>query len=286
MDIEKLIEQYRQAADKWEKRHPITGTFDLRVQDALRDAATALSTLQAENAQLRAELEYEREHANAYYEECGQWEAENEKLRGESIRWGQVASEQDKAIDNLRKELEWKDMVIELAQRKQQEAEAALRREQDGYWEEHTPTHEKTHADAIENARVRSEEANMDKPLKDWTLGECQAECENAGECCKCRLQSSSELSSCKIRIALYKKPDPAHWELIDKPRFTEQEVERAKAIKVLYPEICYIRADDRCLRGLNKGKESIFLDCVLSWFPSLRPNETVTLDEIIGGAE
>ena len=94
-------------------------------------AASALSTLQAENAQLRAELEYEREHANAYYEECGQWEAENEKLRGESIRWGQVASEQDKAIDNLRKELEWKDMVIELAQRKQQEAEVALRREQE-----------------------------------------------------------------------------------------------------------------------------------------------------------
>ena len=57
MDIEKLIEQYRQAADKWEKRHPITGTFDLRVQDALRDAATALSTLQAENEKLRAELE-------------------------------------------------------------------------------------------------------------------------------------------------------------------------------------------------------------------------------------
>ena len=30
----------------------------------------------------------------------------------------------------------------------------------------------KTHADAIKNARVHSEEANMDKPLKDWTLGE------------------------------------------------------------------------------------------------------------------
>ena len=56
MDIEKLIEQYRQAADKWEKRHPVTDTFDLRVQDALRDAATALSTLQAENEKLRAEL--------------------------------------------------------------------------------------------------------------------------------------------------------------------------------------------------------------------------------------
>ena len=45
MDIEKLIEQYMQAADKWGKRHPVTDTFDLRVQDALRDAATALSTL-------------------------------------------------------------------------------------------------------------------------------------------------------------------------------------------------------------------------------------------------
>ena len=73
---------------------------------------------------------------------------------------------------------------------------------------------------------------------------------------------------------------------VIRKPRFSQQEVERAKAIKVLYPEILYIQADDRCLRGFNKGKEGIFFDYVLSWFPSLRPSETVTLDEIIGGAE
>lgn len=73
---------------------------------------------------------------------------------------------------------------------------------------------------------------------------------------------------------------------IIRKPRFTEQEVERAKAVKVLYPEILYLQADDRYLRGLNKEKESIFLDCVVSWFPSLRSDETVTLDEIIGGAE
>lgn len=57
MDIENLIEQYRQAADKWEKRHPVTDTFDLRVQDVLRDAATALFTLQAENEKLRDELD-------------------------------------------------------------------------------------------------------------------------------------------------------------------------------------------------------------------------------------
>ena len=135
MDVEKLIEQLRKSADF--EDYPIVASFAAIIEKKyLRDAATALSTLQAENAQLRAELEYEREHANAYYEECGQLEAENEKLRGESIRWGQVASEQDKAIDNLSKELEWKDMVIELAQRKQQEAEAALRREQDADREE------------------------------------------------------------------------------------------------------------------------------------------------------
>ena len=69
MDIEKLIEQYRQAADKWEKRHPITGTFDLRVQDALRDAATALSTLQAENEKLRAELEQVKRERDAAVDE-------------------------------------------------------------------------------------------------------------------------------------------------------------------------------------------------------------------------
>ena len=72
---------------------------------------------------------------------------------------------------------------------------------------------------------------------------------------------------------------------IIRKPRFTEQEVERAKAIKVLYPEICYIKNDDGWLRGLTKGKESIFLDRVLSWFPSAQPGQCYTLDEIIGGA-
>ena len=74
MDIEKLIEQYRQAADKWEKRNPVTDTFDLRVQDALRDAATALSTLQAENEKLRAELEKVKAERDAAVEKIREWE--------------------------------------------------------------------------------------------------------------------------------------------------------------------------------------------------------------------
>ena len=66
-------------------------------------AASALSTLQGENERLRKELEYEREHANAYHQECGQWEAENEKLRSEL---GQVKAGRDAAIEYLR-EIEW-----------------------------------------------------------------------------------------------------------------------------------------------------------------------------------
>lgn len=74
MDIEKLIEQLS-------ARGLGNGTSLGYHSGLLDEAATALSTLQAENARLREELEYEREHANAYHEECGQWEAENEKLR-------------------------------------------------------------------------------------------------------------------------------------------------------------------------------------------------------------
>ena len=79
MDIEKLIETLRQ--------HGVSCVRAYGKYCSICDeAATALSTLQAENSRLRAELEYEREHANAYHEECGQWEAENEKLRAELER--------------------------------------------------------------------------------------------------------------------------------------------------------------------------------------------------------
>ena len=88
MDSEKLIEQLNDWNEKYISN--LCGDRTIKCEEyCIKDdclivkAATALSTLQAENAQLRAELEYEKEHANAYYQECGQWEAENEKLRAE-----------------------------------------------------------------------------------------------------------------------------------------------------------------------------------------------------------
>lgn len=92
MDIEKLI-------DRLSTESLYADKASLEIMELCMEAATALSTLQAENSRLRAELEYEREHANAYYEECGQWEAENEKLRAEleSVRAERNAAVEDVA---------------------------------------------------------------------------------------------------------------------------------------------------------------------------------------------
>ena len=86
MDYDKLIEQYRQAADKWEKRHPVTDTFDLRVQDALRDAVTAIETIQADLARVTAERDAaisDLETVMAYkYDACKKCKASTCYMRG------------------------------------------------------------------------------------------------------------------------------------------------------------------------------------------------------------
>ena len=64
MDSEKLIEQLRKSADF--EDYPIVASFAAIIEKKyLRDAATALSTLQAENEKLRAELEQVKAELNA-----------------------------------------------------------------------------------------------------------------------------------------------------------------------------------------------------------------------------
>ena len=71
---------------------------------------------------------------------------------------------------------------------------------------------------------------------------------------------------------------------IIREPRWTEQEVERAKAIKMLYSEAESIEMYGFGIRVFNRKLIIATLDPSL--FPSLRQNEIITLDEIIGGAE
>ena len=69
---------------------------------------------------------------------------------------------------------------------------------------------------------------------------------------------------------------------IIRKPRWTEQEVERAKAIKTLWP----------CAKAIVKAESGAIsvvgatIELNVDHFPSLHPGKTVTLDEIIGGAK
>lgn len=71
---------------------------------------------------------------------------------------------------------------------------------------------------------------------------------------------------------------------IIRKLRWTKQEVERAKAIKMLYSEAESIEMYGFGIRVFNRKRVIVTLDPSL--FPSFRPNEIITLDEIIGGAE
>lgn len=130
--------------------------------------------------------------------------------------------------------------------------------------DKHTPTHEKTHADAIENARVHSEEANMDKQKKPricevlgvevgeefstastfrmmYHITEAGAFLDNAGN-----------YPNAHVVCDLISNPD----HIIRKPRFTEQEVERAKAIKVIWPEAKEVRVRNGA-QGKSEAKRS-----------------------------
>ena len=76
---------------------------------------------------------------------------------------------------------------------------------------------------------------------------------------------------------------------IIRKPRWTEQEVERAKAIKVIFPEAKEVRT-----RNDVQGEVEyrVCTGCAVlgvlygDVFPTMERFEAYTLDEIIGGAK
>ena len=121
----------------------------------------------------------------------------------------------------------------------------------------------------------------MNKPLKDWTLGEIAAECEKHAGYCKadaCPL-FTVDTEDCKIKeiCRIY----PRFWIFSEPPRWTEQDKEDAMMIKRLIP----------WANQVNRGMEgSLSLNPVTAidrkLFPLLKPGESAMLDEIIGGAE
>ena len=122
------------------------------------------------------------------------------------------------------------------------------------------------------------EEANMDKPLKDWTLGELKGYCYRAPHNC----------IGCKVKGGRNNCPfdgEPAKWDLTERTRFTQQEVEAAKAIKTLFPCAVSVKRLDLSIRVQDRD-EVLIAQLSNSLFRSIQIGETYTLDEIIGGAE
>ncbi len=144
------------------------------------------------------------------------------------------------------------------------------------------------------DSKGESLEANMDKPRICEVLGVEVGEDvkyrhtdgteENICVCEGGRIIISSlscKLPTVAVLINAINHPD----RIIRKPRWTEQEVKRAKAIKVLWPEA------EKLYRGaatitIYTRSQLFVIDLHAELFPSLHSGKTVTLDEIIGGAQ
>ena len=106
--------------------------------------------------------------------------------------------------------------------------------------------------------------ANMDKPLKDWTLGECKEWCSVQSKC----------PPKCPIETICTKAPN--NWDLSDKPRFTQQEVEDAKIMKRVFGQDGVVKRKEHCLTFNEMPIDKKI-------FPSLVVGEEVTLSKILG---
>ena len=138
----------------------------------------------------------------------------------------------------------------------------------------------------IRKPKQEQEEKKVEKPLKDWTLGELSDYCKKVvdpdGNCFNCEAKKY-------IGLCPFEETAPCDWDFEVKPRFTEQEVKRAKAIQVMWPEAKEVRVRNGA-RGEIEYR--VCTGCAVlgvlygDVFPTMGRLKEYTLDEIIGGAK
>lgn len=119
------------------------------------------------------------------------------------------------------------------------------------------------------------------KPLKDWTLGEVQEYC-NEADCGVCPFYFRDNLL---CRVSGGHIDDPRAWDLSEKPRFTEEEVELAVHLFDFRD-----RMDSLIGRQVNGplwwrdvgGGDGHGL-LPREFFPSILPGQSVKISEIVG---
>mgnify|MGYP006954136636 CR=1 FL=1 len=153
--------------------------------------------------------------------------------------------------------------------------------------EEHTKTHEKR-TRAIENTRVQSEEANMDKPRICEVLGVEVGEVFTAdtpyGQFKRCVVDEEGQILNTGINVLCYiiNHPDS----IIRKSRFTQQEMEDAKAVNRVFGRDGAIK---RYSKALTEPYSNLVFDHLYineDLFPSIKPGQSVKLSDICGGAQ
>lgn len=159
---------------------------------------------------------------------------------------------------------------------------------------------EPTFAERLEASVKHEEETNMDKPRICEVLGvevgeqfqvnnfsSADFHFDRNGEL---YVEGTNDPEYCSAIIQAINHPD----RIIRKPRFTQQEVEDAKTIKRMFgaDNFTHIHKDEDGWTEMMDGPGE---DGTIGWcsigmeegmFPSIPPGETVTLDEIIGGAK
>lgn len=122
--------------------------------------------------------------------------------------------------------------------------------------------------------------AGIEKPLAEWTLQDVKDFCDAEEDAIPCTM--------CQIFDSGICKSVPSDWVLIERPKFTEQEVQNAKVLnRVLNKGILSIVSmgdtgdiyalldDDKTFLWLNKNS-----------FPSINRGEAYTYSEIVGDAD
>lgn len=149
--------------------------------------------------------------------------------------------------------------------------------------------HEAAHLMGFEVVEDEKEEANMDKPRICEVLGV------EVGEHFKVNgYKGEYHVNEDGVLKWGGQTSDDAIYECINhpdriirKPRFTQQEVESAKIISVLFPEATHIeRLRGSKVLGITGAEDGWIADIESSLFPEIKSGQSVTLDEIIGGAE
>lgn len=113
------------------------------------------------------------------------------------------------------------------------------------------------------------------KPMQDWTLAEAKEYCQSRGKCTACLLGYRGGM--CR-----FEKQWPREWDMSTRYRWSRQDKEDARAIKRVFPGAKLIT---RLTDGqLCVGWGSLAVQIETCLLPSLRPNETVFLDEILNG--